>query len=274
MGAARRGAARRLFYFARVPVSADALRVVIADDHQLFREGLKGMLQDAGMEVVGEAADGAGAVALVAELQPQVAVLDLNMPGTSGLQALRRIARDNPDIQMVVLTVSAEDSDVVEALAAGACGYLLKDTHVDRLADGIRQAAAGHLVVSRGVARALIARVRADVAAQTAARTEQAGTGAGRDGRSAGGGGPRAGDTSAAAVAAAVAEGDDVRAALTPREREVLQLIVEGADNVAIGQALSISPHTVKQYVTNIFEKLGVRSRVQAAVCAVRAELV
>jgi two-component system nitrate/nitrite response regulator NarL len=247
-----------LLYFPPVDASTDALRVVIADDHQLFREGLKGMLQDAGMEVVGEAADGADAAALVAELQPEVAVLDLNMPGTSGLQALRRIARSNPDIQTVVLTVSAEDGDVVEALAAGACGYLLKDTHVDRLAEGIRQAAAGHLVISGDVAKALIARVRADADAQ--AVLVDAGVGRGGMG--------------AVGVVAAVEEAIEERPALTPREREVLRLIVEGADNVAIGQALSISPHTVKQYVTNIFEKLGVRSRVQAAVYAVRTELV
>jgi DNA-binding NarL/FixJ family response regulator len=258
--AAPKGRKGRLFYFPPVAASTNALRVVIADDHQLFREGLKGMLQDAGMEVVGEAADGADAAALVQKLEPEVAVLDLNMPGTSGLQALRRIARSNPDIQTVVLTVSAEDADVVEALAAGACGYLLKDTHVDRLADGIRQAAAGHLVISGEVAGALVARIRAEAEAQ--APPPEAG--AEREGSSGAGAG----------AAAAAAEVVDERPALTPREQEVLRLIVKGADNVAIGQELSISPHTVKQYVTNIFEKLGVHSRVQAAVHAVRAELV
>jgi len=264
----------RLFYFPPVATSTNALRVVIADDHQLFREGLKGMLQDAGMEVVGEAADGADAAALVEKLEPQVAVLDLNMPGTSGLQALRRIARSNPDIQTVVLTVSTEDEDVVEALAAGACGYLLKDTHVDRLADGIRQAAAGHLVISGEVAGALVARIRAETEAQ--GRTGEAQgrateAGSGREGAAA----EREGSSGAgAAAASAKQETLDERPALTPREQDVLRLIVKGADNVAIGQELSISPHTVKQYVTNIFEKLGVHSRVQAAVHAVRAELV
>ncbi len=246
-----------MFYFPPVAVSTNALRVVIADDHQLFREGLKGMLQDAGMQVVGEAADGADAAALVEKLEPEVAVLDLNMPGTSGLQALRRIARSNPDVQTVVLTVSIEDEDVVEALAAGACGYLLKDTRADRLADGIRQAAAGHLVISGEVAGALVVRIRAEVEAQ-APSTD---AGAGRE------------DPSAAGAVAAE-EVVDERPALTPREQDVLRLIVKGADNVAIGEELSISPHTVKQYVTNIFEKLGVHSRVQAAVHAVRAELV
>lgn len=290
----------RLFYFPPVAASSNALRVVIADDHQLFREGLKGMLQDAGMEVVGEAADGADAAALVQKLEPQVAVLDLNMPVTSGLQALRRIARSNPDTQMVVLTVSTDDDDVVEALAAGACGYLLKDTHVDRLADGIMQAAAGHLVISGEVAGALVARIRAEAGVQAratepgagregageAAERASAGGAAGRAGGatgSAGAGGAtrRVGGTtgresSSGAGAAAAAEEEVVeeRPALTPREQEVLRLIVKGADNVAIGQELSISPHTVKQYVTNIFEKLGVHSRVQAAVHAVRAGLV
>jgi len=266
--------------------------VVIADDHHLFREGLRGMLQNAGMEVVGEAADGADAAALVQRLRPEVAVLDLNMPGTSGLQALRRIARSNPEIQTVVLTVSTDDGDVVEALAAGACGYLLKDTNAERLADGIRQAAAGHLVLSGDVARALVARVRAEIEGQAPPSAAGAGrgdapadaAGAARavGGSGAAGGGRVAGGSRVAGGAgmgggagmAGGGEGVAEHRLLTPREEEVLRLIAEGADNVAIGRELSISPHTVKQYVTNIFEKLGVRSRVQAAVYAVRAGLV
>jgi DNA-binding NarL/FixJ family response regulator len=218
---------------------------VIADDHRLFRDGLRETLGEAGMEVVGEAADGAEAIALVRELAPDVVVLDLKMPGVSGLEALRQIEHHSADVQAVVLTVSLADADVLEALAAGACGYMLKDTQADRLADGVRQAAEGHMVLSSAVARALTARVRADTDADAEPSDGQAG-----------------------------AEPTVERAALTPREEEVLRLIAEGADNIAIGLALSISPHTVKQYVTNIFEKLGVRSRVQAAVYAVRAGLV
>ncbi len=217
--------------------------MVIADDHHLFRDGLREMLESDGMTVVGEAVDGGEAVALVSDLEPDVAVIDLNMPSVSGLEALRRIALASPNVQAVVLTVSDDDADVLAALAAGACGYLLKDTRADQLARGIRQAADGHMVLSGSVARALMAHVRDD-----------------------------------AGAAEAEAEDDEEvvedRPALTPREAEVLRLIAEGADNVAIGQALSISPHTVKQYVTNIFEKLGVRSRVQAAVYAVRSGLV
>jgi two-component system, NarL family, nitrate/nitrite response regulator NarL len=234
-----------------VSASTEPLRVAIVDDHQLFREGLRGMLLEAGMDVIGEASNGAEAVALAQRLEPDVVVLDLNMPGTSGLQALRTIARSNPDIQTVVLSVSAADGDVVEALAAGACGYLLKDTHPRRLAESIRQAAEGQVMLSGEVARALAARVRADAdahAARAAAAAEQARAEAG-------------------------AARSDARPELTQREADVLRLIVEGADNVAIGRELSISPHTVKQHVTNIFEKLGVRSRVQAAVYAVRSGL-
>jgi DNA-binding NarL/FixJ family response regulator len=237
----------QFLYFPPVTPQSGALRVVIADDHRLFRDGLRGTLEHAGMTVVGEASDGAEAVALARELDPDVVVLDLKMPRVSGLEALRQIERSCPDVQAVVLTVSAEDADVLEALAAGACGYLLKDTRSDRLAGGIREAAEGYMVLSSEVARALMARVRADADAN-AVRAE----------------------AEAEAGEAATHE----RPALTPREEEVLRLIAQGADNVAIGLELSISPHTVKQYVTNIFEKLGVRSRVQAAVYAVRTGLV
>jgi two-component system nitrate/nitrite response regulator NarL len=231
---------------------------VIADDHRIFRDGLRGTLEDAGLRVVGEASDGGEAVALARELAPDVLVLDLNMPGVSGLDALRQIARRGPDVQTVVLTVSAEDRDVLDALAAGACGYLMKDSRVDQLAAAIEQAAEGHMVLSSGVARALRAHLRAG-AEREAAGAQEGSRGAGKTTNGAG---------------REAHEQEPAAPALTPREVEVLQLIVEGADNVAIGVALSISPHTVKQYVTNIFEKLGVRSRVQAAVYALRAGLV
>lgn len=210
----------------------DALRVVLVDDHQLFREGLRGLLEADGMVVVGEGADGHEAVALARELAPDVLVVDLRMGSASGLEALRGLAGLDPDICTVVVTVSAERADVLDALAAGARGYLLKDTSVDQLAIGVRQAAEGQMVISSALAGILRTHVSAG------------------------------------------ARGEDDRRSLTPREQAVLRLMASGADNGAIGRELSISPHTVKQYVRSIFDKLGVRSRVQAAVHAVRVGLV
>jgi two-component system, NarL family, nitrate/nitrite response regulator NarL len=186
--------------------------------------------------IVGEASDGAGAIQLTRELVPDVVVVDLKMPRVSGVEALRQIATSSPDIHVLVLTVSADAADALQALAAGACGYLLKDTRADELVGAIRLAAGGHAVISREVARALVARVHTDTHAAE--------------------------------------QGSDDALALTARELEVIRLIADGADNATIGRELSISRHTVKQYVTNIFEKLGVQSRVQAAVYAVRKGLV
>lgn len=193
------------------------------------------MLTADGMTVVGEATDGARVVRLARELAPDVIVIDLEMPNVAGIDALRQIVMASPNAQLVVLTVSAGEADVIEALAAGASSYLPKGASPDELVGGIRLAAGGHAVLSRDVVRALVTRARTDHAAEHA-----------------------------------MSDG----LALTARELEVIRLIADGADNAAIGRELSISRHTVKQYVTNIFEKLGVQSRVQAAVYAVRKGLV
>lgn len=223
---------RRLIYFALVARTNDELRVLLADDHHLFREGLREVLRSDGMAVVGEATNGLGAVALAGELAPDLLVIDLNMPDLSGIESIRQVLEAEPGVRVVVLTVSVDERDAHEALAAGACGYLLKDTRADEIAAAIRLAAAGHGVLSAGVMQAFVART------------------------------PAYGSTT-----------HDLPD-LTARELDVLRLIADGADNATIGRALSISTHTVKQYVTNILEKLEVRSRVQAAVYAVRAGLV
>jgi DNA-binding NarL/FixJ family response regulator len=213
-----------------------APRVVLADDHHFFREGLRDVLVGAGIEVVGEAADSRGLLKLASELAPDVVVTDLNMPDAQGVETIRQIVAASPQAQVVVLTVSADEADAIDALMAGACGYLLKDIRVDDVVGAIRQAARGHAVLSREVVRALIARVPAKTQPDERTAREPP--------------------------------------ALTARELDVLRLIVDGADNAAIGQALSISKHTAKQHVTNILEKLELQGRVQAAVYAVRAGLV
>jgi DNA-binding NarL/FixJ family response regulator len=216
----------------------NALRVVLADDHHFFREGLRGVLAEDDIAVVGEAANGEEAVALVGELTPDALVIDLNMPGSGGVDAIRRIVASSPTVEVVVLTVSADEADVLQALAAGASSYLLKDTRTDELAACIRQAAGGYTVLSREVTQTLSTHALRNLPEESLA--EQAGA---------------------------------ALPALTARELDVLALLVEGADNATIGRELSISPHTVKQYMTNIFEKLEVKGRVQAAVYAVRAGL-
>lgn len=215
------------------------LRVVLADDHHFYREGLRGMLEAAGVSVVGEAKDGGEATTLAGELKPDLVVIDLDMSDTSGAEALRQITAIGPGIRTIVLSASAAETDVLEALEAGACGYMLKDTKPADLIDGICHKADSQVVLSRAVARVLVG--------HASPKNHAAGKGRGRTAD---------------------------RPELTAREQDVLRLITEGADNIAIGLELSISRHTVKQHVTNIFGKLGVRGRVEAAVYAVRAGLV
>jgi two-component system NarL family response regulator len=221
-----------------VESSEKPLRVVLADDHHFFREGLRGVLVAGGIVVAGEAVNGAEAVAVARELAPDVVVMDLDMPASGGIDAIAQLTATSPDVEVVVLTVSADGEDVLRALAAGARSYLLKDTRTDELAGCIRQTAAGQTVLSPEAAQALTARALEHARENGAA-----------------------------------AQASTELPALTARETDVLRLVVDGADNAAIGLALSISPHTVKQYMTNIFEKLEVNSRVQAAVYAVRSGL-
>lgn len=227
--------ARGLIYFPAVQAADGALRVVLVDDHQFFRDGLRRLLAAAGIAVVGETGDGARAPALVRELAPDATVIDLKLPDEPGVQAIREIVAEDPGARLLVLTVSADPNDVIEALAAGACGYLVKDTHPDDVARGIWLVSKGHAVFSGEVAKELARSYRDSIRLVAAAHD---------------------------------------KLALTARERDVLRLIAEGADNGAIGRELSISGHTVKQHVTSILQKLGVHSRVQAAVYAVRHGLV
>src|SRR5215210_2443113 len=129
----------------------DLLRVVLVDDHDLFRTGLRNLLEEQGVQIVAEASDGAAALGLVRELAPDVVVMDLNMPGMNGIEATREIARLAPLTRVVVLTISDQDDDVIDAILAGACGYLLKDSSIQDLMQGIRAAAIGEALISPSV---------------------------------------------------------------------------------------------------------------------------
>src|SRR5436190_9030647 len=130
----------------------ESLRVLIVDDHDLFRTGLRNLLEEQGVQVIGEAASGAEAVKIVRDLAPDVVVMDLNMPGMGGVEATRHIAGIAPLTRVVMLTISEDDSDVMDAILAGACGYLLKDSSIQDLMAGIRAASRGESLISPTIA--------------------------------------------------------------------------------------------------------------------------
>jgi DNA-binding NarL/FixJ family response regulator len=216
-------------------LGTDLLRVMLVDDHDLFRTGLRNLLEEQGVEIVGEASDGAAALALVTELAPEIVVMDLNMPGMNGIEATREIARVAPLTRVVVLTISDQDEDVMDAILAGACGYLLKDSSIQDLMQGIRAASIGEALISPHIAAKVLQRIRA--------------TGVQAD--------------------AGVPKPE-----LSDRETEVLRLIANGKDNAQIAEDLHISPKTVKNHISNILMKLQIENRIQAAVYAVRRGLV
>ena len=212
-------------------------RVLLVDDHDLFRTGLAKLLLEQGVHVIGEAATGDGALRLVHELSPDVVVMDLNMPGLTGVEATREISASSPRTRVVVLTISEDDDDIVDAVMAGACGYLLKNSTVQELVAGIAAAAEGDSLISPQVGTKVLQQLRATTT------------------------GVRRG-------------GDPPRIALSERELDVLRLIAIGKDNAQIAQELFISPKTVKNHISNILMKLQIENRIQAAVYAVRSGIV
>ncbi len=206
------------------------LRVLIVDDHTLFRNGIKLLLQrQEGFEVVGEAGDALEGVKLAKRLKPDVVLQDLHMPGTTGLQALPLLKEEAPGAQVVMLTVSEDAEDLLEALRNGARGYLLKNIDTDFLLESIRQAAAGESVMSQQMAGKLADAMRSP-------------------------GKPAA--------------SSDI-GKLTPREREIIAMLASGASNKEIARNLDLAESTVKIHVQGILRKLNLTSRVQAAVFAV-----
>lgn len=206
------------------------------DDHDLFRTGLRNLLEEQSVQVVGEADNGTDALRMVREVAPDVVVMDLNMPGISGVEATRQISMFAPLTRVLVLTISDQDADVMDAIMAGACGYLLKDAAIDDLLRGIRSAAVGESLVSPTIASKVLQRMRATSASQY--------------------------------------DADLIESQLSDREIQVLKLIANGKDNAQIAADLHISPKTVKNHISNILMKLQIQNRIQAAVYAVRSGIV
>ena len=216
---------------------AAVLRVMVVDDHDLFRSGLRRLLDEYDdLEVVAAARRGDEAVQQAAELRPDVVVMDVNMPGMSGVEATRGVLAASPDSTVLMLTVTSDEGAVLDALLAGAAGYLLKDATLPEIVRGIRAAAAGQSLIAPAVAGDLLARLRSH-------------------------GGPHAPPAAAATPQ------------LSPRELDVLRLVVAGCDNNEIGQQLHLSASTIKHHVSSTLDKLGVDNRIQAAVLAVRLGL-
>jgi DNA-binding NarL/FixJ family response regulator len=213
---------------------AEPVTVIVADDQSAVREGLVLLLGTLpGIVVAGQAADGNAAVELVAATNPQVVLMDLNMPGTDGVSATRRISADHPGTRVVVLTTYADDESIIGALQAGALGYLTKDATRAEIGRAVLAAAAGQAVLDPGVQQRLLS-----------AAARSAGV---------------PGSPGAAQASGSPGDGD-----LTPREAEVLRLIAAGASNREIARALFVSEATVKTHVNRIFAKTGSRDRAAA----------
>ena len=210
------------------------IRVVIADDQPLMRAGFRAVLEATGsIEIVAEAGDGDEAVRVAEALRPDVVLMDIRMPGTDGIEATRRLPRQ----RVLVLTTFGLDEYIVEALRAGASGFLTKDAPAQDLVAAVRAVAAGDAVLSPAVTRRLLDRV-------------------------------------SARLPPAVASGGGALAELTEREREVLQLLATGFSNAEIAAALVVAEPTAKTHVSNVLGKLGLRDRVQAVIYAYEHGLV
>ncbi len=213
-----------------------APRVVIADDQAFVRIGFRMILNSGGIEVVGEAADGAEAVTAVRDLKPDVVLMDIRMPTVDGLEATRRIVREPGDCRVLMLTTFDLDRYVYEALAAGASGFLLKDVTPEHLVAAVRLIETGDALLAPSITRRLVERFASGAPAAPAVHRDLA--------------------------------------VLTPREREVLTLVGHGRSNSEIAGDLTLSEATVKTHVARIFAKLELRDRAQAVVLAYETRLV
>jgi DNA-binding NarL/FixJ family response regulator len=204
----------------------------VADDHSLFRDGISSLLEAAGHTVVGQVGDGRAAVEAARELHPDLLLMDITMPEMTGLEALRQVRAESPDVQVVMLTVSDEGESLFEAIQSGARGYLLKNLNANEFLELLDGLTRGELAVTRKTAARLV------------------------DG-----------------LVAVSRRPASASPSLTPREIELLQLVVDGLSNKAIADKLSLSENTVKYHLKNILQKLGAQNRMEAAMYAVREGL-
>lgn len=210
-------------------MSGDLIQVFVADDHALFRDGLHALLASVpDMDVIGEAADGAEAIRRVAELQPDVVLMDIQMPGPNGIDATRRILRTSPHIGIIIVTMFEDNDSVFRAMRAGARGYVLKGAGQDEMLRSIRAVARGEALFGPAIASQLMVFFSSLIPSAPA----------------------------------------DAFPELTDREREVLDLIAKGHNNAEIASRLVLSPKTVRNHVSNIFSKLQVADRAQAIILA------
>ena len=216
----------------------NVIRVVIADDHPILREGLRRLLEDdGGFEVVGQAADGAEAVRLARELQPDVLLLDLAMPRVSGLEALKELSTSPSGPKVLMLTVAIEDAQIVAALELGARGVVMKEAATELLFKAIRSVMAGQYWVGRDIVSDIVRHLR---------------------------------ERAASAGRKKLSPADR----LTPREREIVAGVAAGESNREIAQRLTLAEATVKHHISNIFDKLGVSNRAELAAYATSHGLV
>ena len=211
------------------------MRVLLADDHALFRDGLRSLLEARGVEVVGEARNGREAIDQTRRLNPEVVLMDLHMPELDGLVATRLISAEQPDVKVVILTASEEDTHLFEAIKSGAQGYLFKNLAAEELFQLLEGVARGEPALTPALARKLL------------------------------------GEFARPAVASPTPHAVEGLAALTEREREVLDLLVQGiTSNRELAERLVITENTVKYHFRNILDKLHVQNRAQVVAFAVR----
>ncbi len=228
-------------------------RVLLADDHAVVREGLRAVLQaEGGIEVVGEAKDGQEALEACRALSPDVVLMDVRMPGMDGLEATRQIKAEMPRVSVVMVTMHENPDYLLEAVRAGAAGYVLKDSSGERIAEAVGRTLAGESPLEEGLAMSVLQRLASGEGGMTPSGSSE---------------------DPAASAGAEAPPTQKLPEEITPREAEVLELMARGLTNPQIGEELGISRGTAKVHVQNIIAKLGVSDRTQAAVRAVELGL-